>query len=146
MTKHDNFLAVYEALLARLNQIEGLGAVKEIGELAQISQRKIAPLDNAVYVVFSGAYPLEKVGGGRFLTFKLYFTLVYCANFNGASRVLQLGQKALSIYRALVGHRLDVSLADAPFQCEKPPAMDYQNGFVFFPMVLSVEVSSKMEH
>ena len=143
MEKHSNFLAVYLHLLERLKQVEGVKAVKEMGELAELIKRKSAPLDGTVYVAFGGNTPTSDANNGKFQTETLYFTLVYCATYlpNGASKLHTIGKVLTAIQAAFQGWQPDAHLTDSAFRREKSPSIEYHDGFAFYPITFSVDVS-----
>lgn len=143
MQKQSNFLAVYPELLARVKTVRGIKAVKELGEFAEVLNGKAAPLDGAVYAVFSGNQPTARAGGGRFQTEKLTFTLVYCTAYlaGNANKTLQAGEVLTALAASLDGWLPDAQYTDSPFVRENSPAIKYHKGFVFYPMSFSTTAS-----
>lgn len=143
MEKHSNFLAIYPHLLERLKTLDGVKVVKEIGELAELIKRKTAPLDGTVYVAFGGNTPTDKANNGKYQTETLYFTFVYCSTYlpNGVSKLYAIGKVLTAIQAAFQGWQPDASLTDSEFRREKSPSIEYHDGFAFYPITFSVDVS-----
>lgn len=114
-----------------------------MGELAELLKRKSAPLDGAVYVAFGGNTPVSSVGNSRFQTEKLYFTFVYCGTYlsNGTSKLYQVGAVLTAIQAAFQGWQPEADLTDTAFQRETSPSIEYHDGFAFYPISFSVDVS-----
>ena len=143
MEQHQNLLAVYPHVLARLQTVPGIKTVKEIGELAELIKRKAAPLDGAVYVVFGGATPTGEAGRGAWQTYRLYFTFIYCATYTSGARskLPDMGTVLTRIAQAFQGWQPEAGLTDGAFYAENPPAPEFHDGYAFYPATYGVDVS-----
>lgn len=143
MEKHRNYLAVYPHILARLKTVQGVKAVKEASDLAELVKRKSAPLDGAVYVVYGGNDAEKSVNQGKFQTETLTFTFVYCGKYlsGNASNLHQVGAVLTAIQTAFQGWLPEKHLTDDAFQRERNPPIEYHDGFAFYPIAFSVNVS-----
>lgn len=148
MGQHDNFLAVYPAVLARLAAVDGVKKVLEIGDLADLmvsrSQgRKAAPLDGAVYVVYGGSRLDGAAGAAQKEV--LYFTFVLCKNYapSGKTDLPAVGRILTAIHKAFHGWDAGRDLAAGKFARTAPPAIEYNDGFAFYPTAFTVPVLVK---
>lgn len=153
LAKHSNILSVYPHIIERLESVVGKGYVREIGELAEMlnkerSTRTIAPTDGAVYVVFGGSTPNGDAGNKRFQREILYFTFVYCSYYlaNGQSNLIKIGEKLTQIQVAFSGWDAGVEYVDTPFARIDSPAIEYNDGFAFYPISFSVAVSTQFNN
>lgn len=141
LKQHDNLLAVYPEILGRLKTVKGVKAVKEIGELAELmaqgaAKRKAAPLDGAVYVVYGGATVADEAKNGKFLKSTLHFTFVLARSYtaNGKSTLYEVGETLTAIQKAFAGWDAGAEYAVAPFVRTPSPAIEYNDGFAFYPI------------
>lgn len=145
MRQQDNFLAVYPAVLARLAQVEGVKAVKEVGDLADLmmnqkSGRRAIPLDGAVYVVYGGSRLDGAAGAVQKET--LFFTFVLCKNYAaGKTDLPAVGKILTAVNKAFHGWDAGADLTAGRFARTNPPAIEYNDGFAFYPTAFSVAVT-----
>lgn len=152
-----NMLAVYPLLLQKVAEIDGVKIVKEVGELAALmsaakEKRAVAPTTGAVYVVFGGFEPVGSAGKGRFQVNRLFFTLVYCLRYTENSRakigapqdggmMIEVGRVLTNIKRELQGWDAGKDYVVEPFAETAPPAVEYNDGFAFYPVSFTCTVA-----
>ncbi|MCG7655942.1 phage tail terminator protein [Wielerella bovis] len=143
MEKHHNYLAVYPYILARLKTVQGVKTVKEASDLAELVKRKSAPLDGAVYVVYGGNDAEKSVNQGKFQTETLTFTFLYCGKYlsGSSSNLYEVGKVLTAIQTAFQGWQPEAHLTDSEFKRIHNPPIEYHDGFAFYPIAFSVDVS-----
>lgn len=146
LAMHRNLLAVYPHILQRLAAVDGVKAVKEAGDLADLlaaqrDKRRVAPLDGAVYVVYGGSRPSGEAGGGRFQKERLSFTFAYCCHYRtGSPDLYQTGAVMAAIQTAFQGWDAGSDVAATPFYREASPPIEYNDGYAFYPISFYVDV------
>ncbi|TKI21140.1 hypothetical protein FCO27_19005, partial [Bacillus pumilus] len=74
---YQNVLACYPALLARLAQVPGVHQVLEAADLEALSSdKRLKPIDGAVYVVFDGFTPDTDAATRQLLRERLSFSVI----------------------------------------------------------------------
>ena len=139
---HDNILACYPALLARIESVPGVKKVYEAQEMGALGDdRAVMPVDGAVYVILDGFTPTT-TASAREQTIEVGFSVilakrVYNPNRN-PYREDGLGETYTAIARALQGFDpVDAdgrALATQPFTQRAALPISYRNGYALFPL------------
>lgn len=143
---HQNLLAVYPKILERLATVEGVKAVKEVGEMAELvaaarEKRRVCPVDGAVYVVFGGMVPDESAARARVQSYRLHFTFALAKTYSiGAkSRLAEVGRVLTAIAQAFNGWDSPGDIAE-PLRQEPAPPIEYNDGYALYPLSYSTRV------
>ena len=146
---HDNILACYPALLARIESVPGVKKVYEAQEMGALGDdRVVMPVDGAVYVILDGFTPTT-TASAREQTIEVGFSVilakrVYNPNRN-PYREDGLGETYTAIARALQG--FDPQDADGralttkPFTQRSALPIAYRDGYALFPLRFSTAVA-----
>lgn len=152
---YQNMLACYPYILARMKQVPGVRDVLEVAELeAVVSDRKVKPVDNAVYVVFDGFTPDTHVGNKGTLREKLSFSFILAKRQYTPNR-LQYGEDGVGELITAIksafqgfdpigddGKRLTLE----PFSARAALPIVYNEGYAFFPMRFETSVAIKFKN
>ena len=146
---HDNILACYPALLARLESVPGVKKVYEAQEMGAIgNDRAVMPIDGAVYVILDGFTPTT-TASAREQTIEVGFSFILAKrNYNpnrNPYRVDGLGETYTAIARALQGYDpVDTTgraLATQPFTQRPALPIAYRDGYALFPLRFTTAVA-----
>lgn len=142
---YDNILACYPALIARLEQVEGVRKVLEAEDLASIGDKQ-APLDGAVYVALDGFSPLEDNNARKEQTIEIGFSIILCKRaYSPRPKPFGVGETLTALCRALQGFDPEDergrALTTSPFKQTTALAIEYQKGWAFFPLRFICEVA-----
>lgn len=146
---HKNMLACYPALIARLQQIEGIKSVRHADDIGDLQDRQV-PLDGALYVIFDAFVPQQAADGGRNQFVEIGFSLVLAKRKYRPSESLYLtggvGETLTAIARAMQGFAPqdddgnDLTLT--PFTQSAALAISYDSrGFGLFPLRFITQVA-----
>lgn len=102
---HDNILACYPALLARIGAVPGVRTVLEAHDLASLGHSgKQAPLDGAVYVVLDGFTPTQSNNSGREQRIEIGFSVILTKrSFTPRPQPFGVGETLTALASALQG-------------------------------------------
>jgi hypothetical protein len=146
---HDNILACYPALLARLEGVPGVKKVYEVQEMGAIgNDRAVMPIDGAVYVILDGFTPTT-TASAREQTIDIGFSVILAKrNYNpnrNPYRVDGLGETYTAIARAMQGYDpVDAdgrALTTRPFTQRPALPIDYRDGYALFPLRFTAAVA-----
>ena len=146
---HDNILACYPALLARLATVPGVKKVYEAQEMGAIgNDRAVMPIDGAVYVVLDGVTPTT-TASAREQTIEIGFSFILAKrNYNpnrGIYRIDGLGETYTAIARAFQGFDpVDATgraLTTQPFTQRAALSIAYRDGYALFPLRFTAAVA-----
>lgn len=150
LAMHRNLLAVYPLILQRLEKVNGVKAVKEVGDLAELmasrakdgNKAKIAPLDGAVYVVYGGDEVSDQAKSGKQIKHTLYFTFVLCRYYraNQRSMLHETGAVLTAIQAAFAGWDAGKDVVSGDFRRVSSPRIEYNDGYAFYPIAFAVDV------
>ena len=146
---HDNILACYPALLARLAQVSGVIKVIEIEDFADLDDgKKVVPLDGAVYVVLDGFTPTSIAGQNNHQTIEIGFSVILAKRKYTPTKIHNragLGETYTAIARALQGFdpkdAQGRALTITPFVQRAALPIDYRNGYALFPLRFTTTVA-----
>lgn len=145
---HYDVLACYPYLLERLRQVIGVKKVLEAEDFAAISspRRNQVPLDGAVYVIFDGFTPGSDNGSRREQSMEIGFSVILTKQkVTPTPQTGGVGQTLTAICKALQGFDpLDEhgrALTTTPFRQRTPLAIQYEDGFAFFPLRFTTEAA-----
>ena len=150
---YQNVLACYPALLARLAQVPGVHQVLEAADLEALSSdKRLKPIDGAVYVVLDGFTPDADAATRQLLRERLSFSVILTKRqYNpghmqyGADGV---GETITAIKAALQGFRPQDEQGRAltldPFSARAALPIMYHEGYAFFPMRFETAVAIKL--
>lgn len=144
----DNMLACYPYLFKRLCGVEHVVKVLEADDFAAISssKRKTMPLDGAVYLIFDGFAPTSSNNQGKSETMEIGFSVILTKrNITPKSATGSVGHTITAIAKSLQGFDpaddQGRALTSSPFKQRKPLAIQYEDGFAFFPLRFTAEVA-----
>lgn len=152
---YQNMLACYPAILERMKQVPGVREVLEVAELeAVVSDRKVKPLDGAVYVVFDGFTPDGHIGNKSTLRERLSFSFILAKRQYTPNRLQYgadgVGELITAIKSAFQGFDpVDAEgkkLTLEPFSARAALPIAYHDGYAFFPMRFETSVAIKLKH
>ncbi len=147
---HDNYLACYPALVARLSGIDAVKSVQEAKDLREVTDpdSKKTPLDGAVYVVLDAFTPTTDNANGSEQDFEIGFSVILAKrNYtpDPAAGDTDLGAALTAICKAVQGFE---PLADdgraltmTAFKNKPPMPIQYKKGFGFFPLRFTTTVA-----
>lgn len=146
---HDNILACYPALLARLEAVPGVKKVYEVEDMGSLgNDRAVMPIDGAVYVILDGFTPTT-TASAREQTIEIGFSIILakrkCNPNRSLFRVDGLGETYTAIARALQGYDpVDAdgrALTTQPFIQRPALPIDYRDGYGLFPLRFTAVVA-----
>ncbi|MFC5920851.1 hypothetical protein ACFPVS_08985 [Neisseria weixii] len=150
LKQHGNLLAVYPLILERMATVDGVKAVKEIGDLAEMlaaakEKRRVSPLDGAVYVVYGGETVADTANRSGQTKHTLHFTFVLAKTYTagGKSPLYEAGAVLTAIQTAFAGWDAGREYAASEFRREPSPAIEYNDGYAFFPISFAADVVVK---
>lgn len=144
----DDVLACYPYLIERLRQVPAIRQVLEAQDFAAISspKRKQLPTDGAVYVLLDGFTPTSDNANGREQMMEIGFSVILTKQQVTPNPATDgVGQTLTSIAKALQG--FDPSdaqgraLTAIPFKQRKALAIQYEDGFAYFPLRFTTTVA-----
>lgn len=140
---YQNMLACYPYILQRLEGIAGVNAVLEAADLEAVtSERRIAPQDGAVYVVFDGFTPDTAAANKTVLRERISFSLILAKRRYNPNRLPYgadgVGETLTAIKSAFQGYdpvdENGKKLTLEPFTARAALPIAYHEGYAFFPM------------
>ena len=132
---HDNILACYPALLARLEAVPGVKKVYEAQEMGAIgNDRAVMPIDGAVYVILDGFTPTT-TASAREQTIEIGFSVILAKRSYNPNR---------NPYREDGYDPVDAAgraLTTHPFIQRPALPIDYRDGYGLFPLRFTAAVA-----
>ncbi|MDO5769656.1 MAG: hypothetical protein Q4P13_09130 [Psychrobacter sp.] len=145
---NDDLLACYPYLLDRLRGVQQISDVLEAEDFAAMSgpDRNQVPLDGAVYVMWDGLTPQASNNNGREQTMTIGFSIILTkTHYTPKPQTDGVSQTLTAICKALQGFDpIDEegrALVTAPFAQRPPIPFKYEDGFAFFPLRFTAEVT-----
>lgn len=142
-----NVLACYGALLAKLKNLHGITALREIEDFAALKQsRRVVPQDGELFVIFDGISPVDDNNSRVECRLELSFSLILAkSHFNPSAQTALVGETLSQILIALQGwmprSEDGKALCSAPFRVRNGGAgIVYFEGFGLFPLRFSTEI------
>lgn len=135
-----NVLACYPYVLERLKSVPQVKRVLEAQDFAAISggKRKQMPLDGAVYVILDGYTPTSSNGKGAEQVMEIGFSVILTKQQVTPNPATDgVGQTLTAISKAIQGFdptdEQGRALTTSPFRQRQPLAIQYEDGFAYFP-------------
>lgn len=145
---HDNILACYPHLIARLRQLPQVRQVLEAQDFAAISsaKRRQLPQDGSVYVLLDGFTPTSDNASGREQIMEIGFSVILTKQQVTPKPCADgVGQTLTAIAKALQGYdpsdEYGRCLTATPFKQRKALSVKYEDGFAFFPLRFTTTVA-----
>lgn len=143
---HDDILACYPDVLARLKSLPQIKKVIEAKELSEIDNKAIAPIDGAVYVVLDSITPTAGSDGTkRGQDIQIGFSVILAKQqYNPTPKLDGVGQTLTAICKAMIGFepvKDGRALTLTPFVQEQGLAIRYQQNYALFPLRFSTTVA-----
>lgn len=144
---HDDILAVYPYLLARLRQVPQVKKVLEAQDLTALTgERKQLPLNASVYVVLDGFTPKNDINRGNDTLVEIGFSVILTmTNYTPKPQIDGVGAILTAICKALQGFdpsdEQGRALTTSPFVQKSALPIQYENGFAYFPLRFTAEVA-----
>ena len=143
-----NVLACYPYVLERLRSLPQVKTVLEAQEFAAISggRRKQMPLDGAVYVILDGYTPTGSNAKGAEQMMEIGFSVILTKQQVTPNPATDgVGQTLTAISQGMQGFDpVDAqgrALTTNPFRQRQPLAIQYEDGFAYFPLRFTAEVA-----